>query len=73
MTATADGVVYTVLSRGAVLAIDASTGEQVGRFIDLDVPLRSFDRSVPRPASIDGTIVVALGSFLAGLDPPGGG
>jgi outer membrane protein assembly factor BamB len=73
MTATADGIVYAVLSRGAVLAIDASSGEQVGRFIDLDVPLRSFDRSVPRPASIDGTIVVALGSFLAGLEPPGGG
>ncbi|MEY2462518.1 MAG: hypothetical protein QOH64_656, partial [Acidimicrobiaceae bacterium] len=71
ITFTDGGVLYVVLDRGAVLAVDVSTGTQAGRFIDLDLPLRSFDRSLPHPAVVNGTVVVALGSFLAGLEPPG--
>jgi outer membrane protein assembly factor BamB len=68
------GDVWFALQDGEVLALDAENGETVARSNDYSLKLNGTSVA-QRPAFIDGTLVLGVGTYVLGFDVPdeGGG
>jgi len=65
------GRVWFALQNGEILALDAESGETVARSNDYSLNLygTSLDQ---RPAFVDGTLVLGVGTYVLGFEPPEG-
>jgi hypothetical protein len=63
--------VWFVLHDGEVFALDAESGENVARSNDYSLNLygTSLDQ---RPAFVGGTLVLGVGTYVLGFEPPEG-
>jgi outer membrane protein assembly factor BamB len=64
------GRVWFALQNGEVLALDAESGEVVARSNDYSLNLSSTSLA-QRPAFIGGRLVLGVGTYVLGFEPPG--
>ena len=65
-----DGRVWFALQNGEVLALDAESGEVVAHSNHYDLNL-SYASLAQRPAFIGGRLVLGVGTYVLGFEPPG--
>jgi outer membrane protein assembly factor BamB len=64
-----DGIVWFALHSGEILALDAGSGEIVARSNDYSLNL-GVTSVAQRPAFVGGTLVLGVGTYVLGFDPP---
>jgi len=64
------GRVWFALQNGEVLALDAESGETVARSNDYSLNLNGSSVA-QRPAFIGGRLVLGVGTYVLGFEPPG--
>jgi hypothetical protein len=64
------GRVWISLQNGEVLALDAASGKTAARSNDYSLNLNSSSRA-QRPAFIGGKLVLGVGTYVLGFEPPG--
>lgn len=64
------GSVWFALQNGEIVALDAESGETVARSNDYSLNLSGTSLN-QRPAFIGGTLVLGVGTYVLGFEPPG--